>query len=276
MPTLVPHDLTVAGLATRVYEAGDPANDTVIFVHDGAYGTDALLAFGEVAESLSADFHVLLPDLLGWGGSAKVHHFDQSLYAPRLNHIAALCDQLGVTRAHFVGNSFGGSLILRASIAGVWPIRSAVSIAGTGGPWRSQTGITAMADYRATETEARRISDLVVGSDAATEEHVARRLANSLIPGHWESLRAWGLRNPELPATPPPADGYPETLATVSTPILLVAGSRDVMVEPGWQDRIVAAAPAVKAVVMDTGHSPNIDLPGEVEKVLRSFWSQVD
>jgi pimeloyl-ACP methyl ester carboxylesterase len=277
MTTLTERTLDVAGLTTRVYEGGDPSADTVVFVHDGAYGADALLAFGAVAEAMSVDHHVVAPDLLGWGGTAKVHHFDQSLYAPRIAHLKELLELLGVESAHFVGNSFGGSLILRActSPGPGLPLRSAVSIAGTGGPWRSQTGLTAMADYAATAEDARRISDLVVGGERASDEHVERRLHNSLVPGHWESLRAWGLHNPARPAPMPQADGYPGTLATVDVPILLVEGTRDVMVDAGWTENVVRDAPNVQRVVVDTGHSPNIDEPELVVKILRDFYRAV-
>ncbi len=276
MTSLTPRDLVVDGLATRVYEGGDPAAQSVLLVHDGAYGTDALLAFGDVGTALAADFHVVMPDLLGWGGSAKVHHFDQSLYAPRLAHLAALLRELGLDGVHAVGNSFGGSLLLRAATASpsALPLRSVTSIAGTGGPWRSQTGMTAMADYQATREDARRISDLVVGG-TASEEHVQRRLDNSLVPGHWESLRAWGLRNPEVPAAAAPADDYPASLETCGVPVLLLAGDRDVMVEPEWLDHVTAAAPSVRTTVLSSGHSPNIDQPAEVEKALRAFWDDV-
>lgn len=88
MSRLAAHTVDVEGLTTHMYEGGDPARETVIFLHDGTYGSDALLAFGSVAEAMATDYHVVAPDLLGWGGSAKVHHFDRSPYEPRIAHLA--------------------------------------------------------------------------------------------------------------------------------------------------------------------------------------------
>ncbi|MGO1561572.1 2-hydroxy-6-oxo-6-phenylhexa-2,4-dienoate hydrolase [Actinomycetales bacterium JB111] len=270
---LTPHDVELGGLVTRYYEGGDPTAPSVLLVHDGSYGSDALLSFGAVAELLADEFHVVLPDLLGWGGSAKSHRFDESLYAPRIRQLAQLASHLGITEVHAVGNSFGGSLLLHAAIEKALPLASVTSIAGTGGPWRSETGLTAMADYRTTEADARRISNLVVTDDVASAEHVEHRYRNSTIPGHWESIRAWGLKNPDAPAAAP-GGSYPESLGTVSVPVLLVEGDSDVMVDAGWTGKAAEAAPSVRTRGIDTGHSPNIDRPDVVADLVREVVHQ--
>jgi pimeloyl-ACP methyl ester carboxylesterase len=269
MSEITSHEAVIAGLKTKYYTGGSEKRPAVVLVHDGSYGSDALLSFGAVAESLASEYYVILPDLLGWGGSAKAHFFDQSLYEPRINQVRGLLEHLGVVKAHFVGNSFGGSLILRGAlgVAGGLPALSVVSIAGTGGPWRSQIGMTAMADYQSTEAEAKRVSDLVV-TEEATDGHVRRRYENSLLPGHWESLRAWGLKNPELRDAPALDDNYPASLNDLGIPIAVVEGKQDVMVDAGWADRVVAAAPRVEGILLDSGHSPNIDQPDVIAQLL--------
>lgn len=271
--TLEQKDISFDGLTTRYYEGGPADAPPVLLVHDGSYGADALLSFGEVARLLSSNHRVVLPDLYGWGGSSKGHWFDQSLYAPRIRQLAQLSERLGLDGAHAVGNSFGGSLVLHTAISGAVPLASATSIAGTGGPWRSQLGMTAMTDYQSTREEAERVSALVVSSDRADDAHIERRYQNSLIPGHWESLRAWGLRNPVLEGGAPASD-YPASLSRVSIPVLLIEGDADVMVEPGWSERVVEAAPNVRRQVLSAGHSPNIDQPEAVADLLSEFFAE--
>ena len=51
---------------------------------------------------------MLAPDMLGFGGSAKVVDFTDGR-GMRIRHIARFCAVLGISSAHFVGNSMGRS-----------------------------------------------------------------------------------------------------------------------------------------------------------------------
>ncbi|HEY7282334.1 MAG TPA: alpha/beta hydrolase [Actinomycetota bacterium] len=267
------------GWGTTVLEGGSDGAPVVVLVHDGAYGTDADLCWGEVADGLSGDFHVLAPDLLGWGGSDKVNFFDRSPYDFRLEHLGALCRTLALDEpVHFAGVSFGAELVCRgaAQPRWRWPVRSAVSITGTGGRmFRVPGGIEQLSDYDPPTLDgARRITAMLVEDMAGLDDHVQRRFDNSLTPGHWEALTSLRMRNPAVERVIPP-DDWPEPLRTCEAPILFVEGRSDVLLEQGWAAQMAEIAPNGESLVIQGGHEPNIDRPGDVVEAIGTFCSRL-
>lgn len=260
------------GFHTTFLEAGDPTNDTIVLVHDGGYGSDAELCWSEMIPFLTDRFHVLAPDLLGWGGTDKVVFFDRPPYAPRVRHIAEFCLALGVDQAHFVGASFGGSVVMRAITdpSSPWPVKRAVSISGTGGPYRLPEGIAALADYTPSLEEAARMTGYMVRSVDGMDEHIRQRYENSLRPGHWEAMNAPRLSNP-VGRKPPVADPFLERLGHNETPTLLIEGRHDELLETGWATKLADLSPKVHAVELDYAHEPNVDAPAETASAIIRF-----
>jgi pimeloyl-ACP methyl ester carboxylesterase len=264
--------VVAGGFQTRYLEAGDRAKPTLILVHDGAFGTTAELCWQDIIGELSDDYHILAPELLGWGGTDKVVYFDRSPYAARIPHIEAFVRELNVASADYLGASFGGSLILRATVApgNPWKIKRAISMSGSGGPYRLQSGIEALADYTPSLEAAEKLTALIAGSTTGLEDHIRQRHENSLIPGHWEALMAPRLKNPSVTRAAP-VDDYLDCLAQTMIPALLIAGSRDPLLENGWAEKLAALSPNLSAVRIDAGHEPNIECPGEVCRLVRDY-----
>nr|WP_275945438.1 alpha/beta hydrolase [Bradyrhizobium sp. BRP22] len=244
-------------------------------IHDGAFGTTAELCWSRVIDRLAAEYHIFAPELLGWGGTDKVVFFDRSPYAARIPHVAAFVETVGIPSADFLGASFGGSLTMRATVApgNPWHIRRAISITGSGGPYRLQSGIEALAEYTPSLEAARKLTALIAGSADGLDEHIRQRHENSLIPGHWETLMAPRLRNPSVDRSPPP-DPYLDQLAATTIPTLLVEGLRDPLLEPGWSRKLADLSPRISAVAIEAGHEPNIEAPAEVCRLVTAFLNQ--
>lgn len=264
----------VGGFRTRFLEAGSTNDTPVLLVHDGAFGASADVSWDAVIAALADDFHVIAPDLLGFGGTDKAVFLDRSPYAFRVPHIAALCEHLGANDGvHVVGTSFGGSVALRALEDSTlpWRLSSVTSISGTGGPWRKPEGIAALAAFEGATEDIDNIARLLVDHEwDGFGHHVERRYRNCLVPGHYEVMSAPRLSNPAKQA-PRPEDPYPETLRDCDVPVLLVQGQRDELIEDGWTDRLGAVLPTVATVTLDTKHSPNIDHPDLVLEVLKKW-----
>lgn len=270
-------DILAGAVQTRLHEWGPVDAPPALLLHDAAFGADGPTAWGHVAERLADDFRLVAPDLLGYGGSDKVIRFDRSHYDPRIDQLAAVCDTLGIQHPHIVGTSFGGSvalrLLLRADI-GLIP-RSVATISGTGGPWRAPGSLQVLTDYDEPDLASmRRIVVHFVDDDfPGLVQLVDARHRNTLVPGHLESVKALALRNP---AVPPPEDTYPDTLAGVDTPVLLIRCGRDELVQPEWADELADRLGAAQVLDLDTRHSPNIDHPDLVADALRQFWEGVE
>lgn len=265
--------LRAGGFCSQVRLWGRQDREPVFLLHDGMFGADASTAWENVAPRLADRHFIVAPDLLGFGGSDKLVFFDRPPYAPRLDQLEALYEALALRGpCHVVGTSFGGSLALRALERGRLPLASIVSISGTGGPWRTAEGMAALNDYPRPDPDAMaRLLRLVVGPFAGFDELARRRYENTLRPGHFESILAMSLRSPA--AAPRPADPYPGTLATRTTPVLLVAGEQDTLLESAWTNRLAAylGASPVERVVLPTGHCPNIDHPERTAALVGAF-----
>lgn len=258
---------------TRYVEAGTPGKPTLVLIHDGGFGTTAENCWAGVIDLLADDFHIFAPELLGWGGTDKVVYLDRSPYAGRLPHIAAFADVIGIETAFYAGASFGGSLTMRATVAdgNPWRMTKAMTISGSGGPYRLQSGIEALAEYTPSIEAATKLTELVVGTTEGLEDHIRDRHEWSLTPGHWESMYAPRLKNPSVERKAP-ADPYLDQLRSLQIPALLVAGARDPLLEAGWARKMESLSDNLSAVELDAGHEPNIDQPERVAGLIRDFF----
>lgn len=98
-----------------VTEAGDPAAATVVLLHGGGPGATGMSNFSRNVDVLAERFHVVVPDMPGYGRSSKgVDRSDP--FGDLAYSIRGLLDELGVERAHLVGNSYGGAAALRLAM----------------------------------------------------------------------------------------------------------------------------------------------------------------
>ena len=274
---LTEHQIKLGPVRTRYFAGGNPHGPTVVLIHDGGYGGDALNTFGRLAERLTDKYYLVLPEMLGFGGTDKAVFFGENPYEPRLRHLAAFLDALDLRQAHFVGNSFGGGIVLRLSIRPEtsWRMKSATSISGTGGPFRTSEALQDMAEYLPSIEAARRIDAWVLPPGAQDEEHAQARFESSMRPGQWESMMAPTLRNP-IKAEPARSWDFPAALSDSVVPTMLVAGTLDRMLEPGWEGQVAKHLGDVRVERLEAGHSPNISHPEETAKLLRDFVDYID
>ena len=104
------------GWRLHFHEAGDRANETVVLLHGGGPGASAWSNFGRTMRVLAEHFHVLAVDQPGFGRSTKPTEFAKQFFAASADALAELLDQLGIERAHCVGNSLGGGTATRLAL----------------------------------------------------------------------------------------------------------------------------------------------------------------
>lgn len=273
---MIEETLTVNDMRTRYLIDGPEGAPTVVFLHDGAWGASADVTWGDVLAPAAHEFRVIAPDMLGFGGSAKAVRLDESPFAFRIRHVFALLDRLGVDEpVHLVGNSFGGSLALRAlTDAAVAPrIASVVTISGTGGPWRTEASAE-LGPFDGTEADIRRIVGLLCDDFPGLQEQVRSRYEWAQQPGHYAGVMAVHQSVPEPLQAPRPADPYPGSLQGVKTPVLLTECLRDPLVESGWTAHLRDVLPHAQVAELPHKHAPNISHPEETWEVLRDFIAE--
>jgi 2-hydroxymuconate-semialdehyde hydrolase len=270
------HSRTIAidGLATHYLEAGD--GDPVILLHGGEFGVSAEIAWEATIPVLAAHYRVLAPDMLGFGQSAKVLDFNDGR-GMRIRHIARFCDELGISSAHFVGNSMGAiNLFVDAtSESPVLPMRSLVAICGGGEIQRNQH-MDALYAYDATLPAMRRIVEALFYDPKypADEAYVARRHESSIAPGAFETLAAARFRRPG--AAPAPAPSSKRAYERVVVPTLVVEGACDKLLPPGWAKEIADQVPDGRSAVIEAaGHCPQLERSADLNAVLLRFLASV-
>lgn len=265
----------VGPFETHVLAGGPHDAPPILLLHDGAWGAGASLAWGEVAPLLVKKYRLIMPDMLGFGRSAKVSFFDRSPYSFRVAHLGALLRVIGETRpVHIVGSSFGGSVALRAAISADFPIKSVVSIAGTGGPWRREEGKVLLGNFEAGRDYISRIVHAMANTTVGLDQHVDDRFAASLDSGHVAALSSSRLALTDAP-TPPP-DGYPDALSRATCPVTIVRMSDDVLNEATWTEHVLAVAPAVRVVEEVGPHCPNLTDPTRIAELIDGLVAAIE
>lgn len=263
----------VDGLVTSYLEAGQ--GDPVILLHGGEFGVSAELGWERNIAALAEHHRVLAPDMLGFGGTAKVVDFNDGR-GMRIRHIARFCAEMGVDSAHFVGNSMGAVNLFvdTTSDSPRLPVRSMVTICGGGEIQRNEFS-AALYDYDATLEGMRRIVGALFYSPAypADEAYVQRRYQSSIAPGAWEALAAARFRRPGL--EPPPLPSSRRAYDRIAVPTLVVEGGGDKLLPPGWAAEIAGQIRGARsAVVADAGHCPQIEQADIVNELLLEFLAE--
>jgi len=268
------HTLRVDGVVTHHLEAGPPSAENFVLIHDGGFGADGWATWSPILPRLAARYHVFAPDLLGFGKTQKIYDFGQGARSQKIQHIAGWMKAVGVRDAHFMGNSAGGSIVLFAAMRQEWPIRKAISVGGTGGPFMRGDTYGPLRDYVPDKQGMRRIVELMLSRrDAMMEELVEERYRKSLIRGHWENLSAPRLRPPGPgPREESDNKSFFDGLAKIRVPVLLIAGSDDVLLERGWERQLAShIAQAETLLVEGARHQPHFDAPDAVCDAIESF-----
>ncbi|GAA1497871.1 alpha/beta fold hydrolase [Paeniglutamicibacter kerguelensis] len=271
-------NISLGAIEIAYYDVGPrDAEDVIVLLHDGAYGSSAKLAWERMMPELAGSFRVIAPDLVGYGSSSKVTFFDRPPQAAHGDVIAAFLAKVGIEapRVHAVGSSFGGSVAVTAARMQFGrPWTSAVSIGGSLGYGRNGDAFDELQRYDQSLEDARRITGLLVEDVDRWETHVKERHANGLLPGHWEALSAARVKAPQRngAAGPPPLS---ERLASCQAPVLFVEGEDDQLLVRGWTEDLAAMVPNGRAITVPGAHCPNIDRPEGVLEVIVNFVESV-
>lgn len=99
-----------------VNETGPADGPVVVFIHGSGPGASGRSNFRQNAGVFAdAGFRVILPDLIGYGGSSKPEQIDYTLDLFTGTLFDAL-RQHGIERATLIGNSLGGGIALRIAL----------------------------------------------------------------------------------------------------------------------------------------------------------------
>jgi pimeloyl-ACP methyl ester carboxylesterase len=251
--------------------------DTV-FLHGGGPGCTAWSDFGPVAPLFAADRRCLLVDIHQYGKSEK-SRIDGPMWDHHAARTVALMDTLGVERADFVCNSWGGTIAL--NLAAKYPDRVR-SLVVTGSmpvfygplaplPEGGRRGRNARDVYYGGEGPTReKMRELITrlewyDADALPEETLDLRYEQSLDPGEralagmsdsprgeWQDLTA--------------------ELGRIEAPVLFIWGMQDAFLTPDYPLMLARMVPRGNLYVMDhASHHLQEERPQAYYSVVTGF-----
>lgn len=97
----------VDGLRVHYQEAGDPAAPVMVLIH--GFASSNLVWSKVLLEFAESGFHVIAPDLAGYGYSSKPRNLDYTIVR-QAQMVVAFIKKLEIERAFIVGSSYGGAV----------------------------------------------------------------------------------------------------------------------------------------------------------------------
>ena len=259
---LIEQTIDVAGKPMFFAEAG--SGPAVVMLHGGGPGASGVSNYSRNIDALAQQFRVIVPDMPGYGRSVKgVDQSDPFGYLGDM--IRGLLDELGITTAHLIGNSYGGAAALRLAMDTPQRVDKLV-LMGPGGIGTTRavptTGLKSLLSY--------------YGGDGPSRHKLEAFIRNYLvydgasIPDELIDLRYAASIDPEVVADPPlRRPSGPMALRTLwrmdltrdtrlgrlQTPTLVLWGRDDKVNRPAGGPMLVNLIPNAELVMTSrTGH----------------------
>jgi pimeloyl-ACP methyl ester carboxylesterase len=232
--------IDAGGHRTHYHEAG--AGETVVFIHGSGPGVTAWANWRNALPVFGEHFHVLAPDVLGFGFSARP---EGAPYGKELwvDHLIAFLRAKGVQRCHLVGNSLGGALSLGLAVREPQLVDRIVLMGAAGVSFPVTRGLEAVWGYEPSFEAMRELiaEHFAYDRSLATDDLVRLRFEASRQPGFHESYSAMfpAPYQRHLDAlTTPDAE-----IAAIASPTLLIHGREDKVVPLGASLRMFELLP---------------------------------
>ena len=246
------------------YAGAGTSGDVVLLVH--GYGGDRN-SWLFLQEPLATRYRVYALDLPGHGTSSKdVGDGCVDLLA---DAVLGVLDAVGSDRAHLVGHSLGGAVVLAAAARSPGRIASLTLFAPAGfGPSINAGYVRGFA-----AAQTRRELKPLVGQLFADERLVTRQVVDDLLA--YKRLDGVAVALAVLAETL--LDGDEQRIDSAATlralgatvPVTAVWGSADRVIPPEQASSVAAAAPgAVVRVIDGAGHMPHMERPAEAQAVV--------
>lgn len=276
------HDVRVGRQRISTLTMGEGSD--VLLIH-GLGATKA--SFFETAAVLSRRYRVHAIDLPGFGSSSKPLNapYNAQWFA---EHALGLMDELGIERAHLVGNSLGGRVAIEVGlraperVSALGLLCPAVAFVKRGlhpvvRLLRPELGI--LPHRFARGTVERQLMDLFA-DPGALDPTVADIVVDEFqrIYGSAGARRAFLTAARNVYLDRPFGDGgfYPR-LGELTRPALFVWSSHDRLIPPGFSRHVSEWLPAAEQIVIDAcGHAPQVERPEVTTGLLQRFFARVE
>lgn len=240
----------------------------VVVLSHGAGGSHAVWYLQVPA--LGRHFRTLTWDSRGFGNSTNVTESPSPDAAA--GDLAAILDQLGIDRAHLVGQSMGGWHIAAFAIANPGRVRSLIFADTIGGLWTDELR-AAFAEFQAGGGLGGRGEPKLGGHQALWPGTAERDPAHAFL---YQTLGSF--HEPPMASLGPTIAWTVahDAIAALGVPVLMVAGTHDqIFPAPLLADSIGRLGRASYVEIPDSGHSPYFEQPEAWNEAVLGFLGAI-
>jgi pimeloyl-ACP methyl ester carboxylesterase len=224
-----------------------------------------------VRPALGEDFHVLAPDMVGFGYSDRPDDVEYNVQT-WADQTVGFMDAMGITKAHLVGNSFGGAIALRIATQHPERVDQLVLMGSMGVDFPITEGLDTVWGYEGTIESMRNVLNFFAYSrDLVNEELAQVRYKASVEPGFQEAFSAM---------FPEPRQRWVDAMSTAEDEISKLPHRTLVM--HGREDKVIPVSNSYKleelidnadlAVFSHCGHWSMIERTADFNRLVRDFF----
>jgi len=258
------------GIRTNYLEAGS-GSGTVVLIHGSGPGVTAYSNWRLVLPALGEDFHVLAPDMVGFGYSDRPDDVEYNVQT-WADQTVGFMDAMGIKKAHLVGNSFGGAIALRIATQHPERVDQLVLMGSMGVDFPITEGLDTVWGYEGTIESMRNVLDFFAYSrDLVNEELAQVRYKASVEPGFQEAFSA---------IFPAPRQRWVDAMSTPEDEISKL--THRTLVMHGREDKVIPVSNSYKleelidnadlAVFSHCGHWSMIERTADFNRLVRDFF----
>lgn len=221
--------IVAADHQTNYFDAGE--GKPLFLLHGSGPGVSAWTNWSKVMPELSERFRVVAPDIAGFGFTEfkQDSKYDIKLW---VKHLVGIMDALGIERASFVGNSFGGALSIGLALFEPSRVEKLVLMGTPAGEFEQTPGLRSAWEYEPSlENMEKTMRLFPYDQSIITEDMIRARYEASARPGAQDALRKLIPKPNEN--GPTIVKGFPESsVSKISAPTMVLHGREDRVVPP--------------------------------------------
>jgi pimeloyl-ACP methyl ester carboxylesterase len=250
-------------------------SDRIVYM-DGGQGETVLLLHGFAcnkeyrsffAKYLTGEYHVVIPDLPGFGESTKRHEENYTI-DNQMKRFGRFANALGLERFHLAGNSMGGTI---AAVYAAKNLRR-ISTLALLDPWRLKTTKAGKSEMEAIDCLGIRSAGEMEKCDPyffvkpppSTEVFKKAFVAQAIAAKGYNEQILWQLFKEDFALEP--------FLPMIQAPVCIIWGDQDRICDVSGASVLEKGLKNHQTIILkDTGHFPMIGKPAETAEAYVNF-----
>ncbi|WP_067903036.1 alpha/beta fold hydrolase [Nocardia vaccinii] len=260
----------VGSHSTHYLEAG--AGAPIVLLHGSGPGVSSATNWSRTIPALAQRFRVLAPEMLGFGGTARLEGQEYSMDM-WVDQVIGFLDAIGLDRACFVGNSLGGVVTLQLAMRYPERIERMVLMGAPGVGMTMTEGLKALRAYEPSLENMRELltKHFAYNPAIVTDELIRARYHASAAPGELENYRA--IHRGQVSKVNQPLTA--EAVRGIDAPALVVHGREDRVVSPEVAWTMANLIPDAELHLFPRcGHWTQLEHADEFNRLVGDFFAR--